>query len=91
MKISTSKAMTIFTDGSSQKDIDLTVSGLVIKNQGLNSTPVKITNTVTEIGSRYKEELEAMYLVAAYAKDNIWDKVFKNGPSKICGRQPLKI
>ena len=20
----------------------------------------------------------------------IWDKVFKNGPSKICGRQPLK-
>ena len=19
-----------------------------------------------------------------------WDKVFKNGPSKICGRQPLK-
>ena len=23
-------------------------------------------------------------------KSNIWDKVFKNGPSKICGRQPLK-
>ena len=21
---------------------------------------------------------------------NIWDKVFKDGPSKICGRQPLK-
>ena len=20
-----------------------------------------------------------------------WEKVFKNGPSKICGRQPLKI
>ena len=20
----------------------------------------------------------------------MWDKVFKNGPSKICGRQPLK-
>ena len=20
----------------------------------------------------------------------IWDKVFKNGPSKLCGRQPLK-
>ena len=20
-----------------------------------------------------------------------WDKVFKNGPSKICGRQPLEI
>ena len=22
---------------------------------------------------------------------DIWDKVFKNRPSKICGRQPLKI
>ena len=21
---------------------------------------------------------------------NIWDKVFKNGPNKFCGRQPLK-
>ena len=21
---------------------------------------------------------------------NVWDKVFKNGPSKLCGRQPLK-
>ena len=20
----------------------------------------------------------------------IWDKIYKNGPSKICGRQPLK-
>ena len=23
--------------------------------------------------------------------NNIWDKVFKGGPSKICGREPLKI
>ena len=22
---------------------------------------------------------------------NMWDKIFKNGPSKINGRQPLKI
>ena len=22
--------------------------------------------------------------------EHIWDKLFKNGPSKICGRQPLK-
>ena len=22
--------------------------------------------------------------------EDIWDKLFKNGPSKICGRQPLK-
>ena len=24
-------------------------------------------------------------------KKHIWDKLFKNGPSKICGRRPLKI
>ena len=23
-------------------------------------------------------------------KSDIWDKVFKSGPSKTCGRQPLK-
>ena len=23
-------------------------------------------------------------------KGSVWDKVFKNGPSKICERQPLK-
>ena len=26
----------------------------------------------------------------AVSTRNNWDKVFKNGPSKICGRQPLK-
>ena len=25
-----------------------------------------------------------------YQSNYIWDKVFKNGPSKICGTQPLK-
>ena len=25
-----------------------------------------------------------------YQQSYIWDKVFKNGPSKICGRHPLK-
>ena len=25
-----------------------------------------------------------------YLIHNTWDKVFKNGTSKICGRQPLK-
>ena len=28
--------------------------------------------------------------VANWVRISIWDKVFKNGPSKICGRQPLK-
>ena len=30
-------------------------------------------------------------LIFARSIDNIWVKVSKNGPSKICGRQPLKI
>ena len=25
-----------------------------------------------------------------YKKRHIWDKVFKNGPGKNCGRKPLK-
>ena len=28
-------------------------------------------------------------MVLEFRRTN-WDKVFKNGPSKICGRQPLK-
>ena len=25
-----------------------------------------------------------------FSNSLVWDKAFKNGPSKICGRQPLK-
>ena len=28
--------------------------------------------------------------IYVYDKTDIWDKVFKNGPRKICGRQPLR-
>ena len=28
------------------------------------------------------------FLTSSKYITNIWDKVFKNGPSKICGRQP---
>ena len=30
------------------------------------------------------------FVIAKHEGTSIWDKVFKNGPSKICGRQPLK-
>ena len=30
--------------------------------------------------------IKQLYLIQC----NTWDKVFKNAPSKICGRQPLK-
>ena len=33
---------------------------------------------------------QAAILQRVYLIEIIWDKVFKNGPSKICGRQPLK-
>ena len=32
-----------------------------------------------------------MSLLLTLIISNIWVKVFKNGPSKICGRRPLKI
>ena len=34
-----------------------------------------------------------MYTLENHRCENLsdtWDKVFKNGPSEICGRQPLK-
>ena len=32
-----------------------------------------------------------VYFYAVYLCSGVkWDKLFKNGPSKICGRQPLK-
>ena len=34
---------------------------------------------------------EASSIIHIYTHIYIYDKIFKNGPSKICGRQPLKI
>ena len=39
---------------------------------------------MTEFNSRVQK------LLPSAKTQHIWDKVFKNGPSKICGRQPLK-
>ena len=38
----------------------------------------------------YKQEMTLLRDFSFYFNKNIWDKVFKNAPSKICGRQPLK-
>ena len=38
---------------------------------------------------RFNRFLE-LYLELYNYLSGIWDKVFKNGPSNICGRQPLK-
>ena len=36
----------------------------------------------------YRHENPSGYVTGTYNK---WDKVLKNGPSKICGKHPLKI
>ena len=43
----------------------------------------------------FKIPLEGCFRTAKYLVNQVvwisWDRVFKNGQSKICGRQPLKI
>ena len=38
----------------------------------------------------FREVWLSFVLLPIYLSDNILDKVLKNGPSKICGRQSLK-
>ena len=39
----------------------------------------------------FEVELFQMITSVDHSVVLIWDKILKNGPSKICGRQPLKI
>ena len=41
-------------------------------------------------GLKLKNKFFSGYIVFVESHRTIWDKVFKNGPSEICGRQPLK-
>ena len=52
----------------------------------------QLVNISTPSLKKYISE-ENVYSVSTYTYYHrwIWVKVFKNGPSKICGRQPLKI
>ena len=63
--------MIVFTDGSTQSNPGPTGSGVVIKKQGLNSTPIKIAKAVKYMGSNYEGELEAIKIATEYARDNI--------------------
>ena len=38
----------------------------------------------------YKKKKETWYTYIIFFHSDIWVKVFKNEPSKTCGRQPLK-
>ena len=67
----TKKSMIPFTDGSTPSHTGPTGSRVIIKKQGVNSTPMKIAKTVKSMGSSYEEELEAIKIVTEYARDNI--------------------
>ena len=68
----TNKTMIVFTDGSAQSNPGLTGSGVIIKMQGRNSTPIKIAKAVKYVGSGYEEgELEAIKVAIEYARDSI--------------------
>ena len=67
----TNKTMIVFTDGSAQSNPGPTGSGVIIKKQGQNSTPIKIAKAVKYMGSSYEGELEATKIATEYAPDNI--------------------
>ena len=64
--------MIVFTDGSAPVKSWPTRSGVVIKKQGRNSTPIKIPKAVKYMGSSYKEELEAIKIATKYSRDIIF-------------------
>ena len=63
--------MIFFTDRSAQSNPGPTGSGVIIKKQGQNSTPIKIAKAVKYMGSSYEGELEAVQIATEYARDNI--------------------
>ena len=48
----------------------------------------RITYTPVQLNVGYNESLFVTFFV--FYMNIIWVKVFKNGPSKICGREPLR-
>ena len=63
--------MIVFTDGSDQSNPGPTGSGVIIKKQVRNSTPIKIAKAVKYMGSSYDGKLEAIKIATEYAGDII--------------------
>ena len=62
-----------------------------MQNKKLGSEILDLLNQPTAKVSNFDKATLIMYFPAVVScKNNIWVKIFKNGPSKICGRQPLK-
>ena len=67
----TKKTIIVFTIGSAQSISGPTRSGVIIKKQGRNITPIKIGKAVNYMGSSYERELEAIKIATKYTRNNI--------------------
>ena len=65
----TSRTMIVFTDGSTHPNLGLSESGVIIKKQVWNCTPIKIAKAMKCMGSSYEGEIEA--IATEYAWDNV--------------------
>ena len=71
MNLNTGNLMIIFTDGSALSKPGPVGAGVVIKNKGPKSTPVKLAKAVKQMGTSYEGEIEAIKLAVEYANGNI--------------------
>ena len=65
-------AMMIFTDSSVQDNLGPTGSGVVIKNPGHHTSPIKLAKAITSCGTNYEGEIEAIKLGTDYAFSKYW-------------------
>ena len=71
MNLNTENTMIIFTDGSALSKPGPVGAGVVIKNKGPKSTPVKLAKAVKQMDTSYEGEIEAIKLAVEYANENI--------------------
>ena len=62
MNLNTENTMIIFTDGSALSNPGPVGAGVVIKNKGPKSTPVKLAKAVKQMSTSYEGEIEAIKL-----------------------------
>ena len=67
----TNNTMIVFKDVSVQLNPGPAGSGVIIKKQGHNSTPIKIVKAVIYMGSSYEGELEAIKIATEYPRDSL--------------------
>ena len=71
MNLNTENAMIVSTDGSALSNPGPVGAGVVIKNKGPKSMPVKLAKAVEQMGTSYEGEIETIKLAVDYANENI--------------------